>query len=285
MWWRLGSVEVDVNGAALSGVQWSGDGPVEFSVCTYNVQARPWFDDSKHKFTYISPLLNSYDICGIQECFKDHNRLWARADHPVKVYHSQLRHPLKIVGSGLSLLGKFPLLETRAIHYANDGEFQNRPASKGSVMARFDVHGMMLDVYTTHIAAGSSPPSLQARIDQAGELVAFIQAESPPENSVILMGDFNMRPSRGPEDKEKNKDNPKVFAFDQMRDQLAFHDASDEVNGPTRDDIDRVLYRPGTGCALDALAWQKDDPAFYDPAGAPLSDHKPVVVRFRLRKA
>ncbi len=284
LWWRMGSVEVSVDTASLGKLQWEAEGPVEFSVCTYNVQARPWFDDSEHKFTHISPLLNGFDICGIQECFKDHGRLWARAEHPVKVYHSRLKTPLKIVGSGLSLLGKFPLVETRAIHYSNDGDFQNQPASKGSVMARFDVDGMMLDVYTTHIAAGSKPKSRQARIDQGNELIAFVEAQSPPENNVILMGDFNMRPSRGPEDKDRNKDNPKVFGFDRIRDQLGLQDASDEVVGPTREDIDRILYRAGAGCALEALTWQKDDPAFYDPAGAPLSDHEPVMVRFRLAK-
>ena len=37
-----------------------------------------------------------------------------------------------------------------------------------------------------------------------------------PPIAVILLGDFNMRPSRGPEDKEANKDNPKVTGFDRI---------------------------------------------------------------------
>ena len=78
----------------------------------------------------------------------------------MKIYHSALLHPLKIVGAGLSIMGKFPLVATDEIRYADPGEYQNWPASKGVLMARFNVNGMMLDVYTTHIAAGRSPDSM-----------------------------------------------------------------------------------------------------------------------------
>lgn len=285
LWWRVGRIEVKVDEAALKAQPAAvPKEPVEFTALTYNVQARPWFDDSEHKFKYISPLLNAYDICAFQECFKDHYRLWDAAKHPVKVYHGTLKHPLKIVGSGLSILGRFPITGTDAINYTDDGDGQNRPASKGLLMVSFDVAGMPLDVYTTHIAAGKKSASMAAKVSQGNEIIAFVKSHSSPDHSVILMGDFNMRPSRGAEDKEANKDNPRVYVFDHIRDELGLRDASDEVNGPKGEEIDRILFRAGQGVAMKALSWQRDAPEFYDPEGEPLSDHKPVFVKFSLAK-
>jgi len=278
-WWRMGGVEILVDEAKLVK---GAPGPAEFSVLTYNVQGRPSFDDTKHKFPYISPLLNRFDIVGVQECFKDHQRLWAQADHPVKVYHSELRNPFKIVGSGLGNLGRFPLVATEAMTFSDPGDFQNWPASKGILLTRFDVNGMTLDVYNTHFCAGRKEDSRRAKHVQGDEMIAFVQQHSPPAHNVIFVGDFNMRPSRGPEDREAHKDDPKVVVFDRVFEALKFRDASDEINGPTRIDIDRILFRPGTDCTMEVLSWQKDGPEFYDPAKAPLSDHEPVFARFRL---
>ena len=286
LWWRMGTIEVVIDKAALERTApASGSGAVEFTVLTYNVRARPWFDDSRHTFKYLSPLLNGYDICAIQECFKDHYRLWEAATHPVKVYHGSLKNPFKIVGSGLSLLGKFPITGTDGIHYEEAGDRQNWPASKGVLLVRFDVAGMPLDVYTTHIAAGKKAESRAARIAQGDELIDYVRRSSPAGHSVILLGDFNMRPSRGPEDKEANKDNPKVFVFDHIVEALGLRDASDEINGPVGVEIDRILFRAGSGVHMKPLMWQRDTPEYYDPAGKPLSDHKPVFVRFRLEIA
>ena len=75
----------------------------------YNVQARPWFDDSVHKFTRMPKVLEPFDIISFQEMFKDHARMYAGLSHPVKVYHAAIQHPFKIVGSGLGTVSRFPL--------------------------------------------------------------------------------------------------------------------------------------------------------------------------------
>ena len=284
LWWRTGGIEVALDKEALKTLPIT-EGVAEFSIMTYNVQARPVFDDSKHKFNYISPLLNNYDICAIQECFKDHRRLWTAAEHPVKLYHGVLKHSFKIVGSGLAMLGKLPLVESDGINFDAQGDAQNWPASKGVLMGRFmAAHDMLLDVYTTHIAAGRHEESMKAKYLQGDDIIAFINRKSSPENAVVLLGDFNMRPSRGPEDREANKDNPKVIGFDRIKEALNFRDASDEINGPIGKEIDRILFRPGKGCAMTALSWAYDALEFYDPEGVSLSDHKPVMVTFRLEK-
>ena len=283
LWWRMGSIEVVLNETLLKTLPTTGD-TAEFTIMTYNVQARPLFDDSKQKFKFISPLMNAYDICAFQECFKDHHLLWEATEHPVKLYHATLKHPFKVVGSGLSILGKFPLEKTDGINFDSQGDGQNRPASKGVLMARFLVQGMPVDVYTTHIAAGKHEASMRAKFEQSDEIIRFINQTSPPENAVILLGDFNMRPSRGPEDREANKNNPKVMGFDYLVKGLNLRDASDEINGPVGTEIDRILFRPGNGQTMTPLRWQHDGPEFYGPDGEPLSDHEPVIVKFKLEK-
>lgn len=286
IYWRQGTLDIEVDEARLAQIAASSNAkpgaPTEFTICTYNVQARPWFDDAEHKFQFISPLMNNHDIVAFQECFKQHDLLFAKSEHPVKIYHGTFYHPFKIVGSGLAMVANYPLVKVESKNYDALGEFQNWPASKGLLMGRFDMNGLTLDVYTTHIEAGGSPEALQAKIGQGDEIIEFVQKHSPPEHSVILLGDFNMRPSLNPEDKEKHKDNPRVFTFDKIMDELALKDVDFEINGPVRDLIDRILFREGTGHELLPLTWQHDAPEYYDPAGKPLSDHEPVFAKFRI---
>jgi hypothetical protein len=56
LFWRVGEVEVIKPGSPPVNDLDIAKAPVEFSIVTYNVQARPWFDDSHHKFKYMSPL-------------------------------------------------------------------------------------------------------------------------------------------------------------------------------------------------------------------------------------
>ena len=47
--------------------------------------------------------------------------------------------------------------------------------------------------------------------------------------------------------------------------------------------IDRVLYRSGVGVGLQAESWKVAD--FRDPKGKALSDHEPIGVDLRWRRA
>lgn len=273
--------------------------PVEFTACTYNVQGRPLLDDTQGKFPEIGRRLEPFDIIGVQECFTDHDYLWGTMEHPVKVYDGTLRSRFKLVGSGLGTAGRFVLIESERMHFTTKGERQNRPASKGILLTRFDIGGHTLDVYNTHMEAGSSPDAVEARYQQVEELVAFVHENSPPAHSVIFLGDFNMRPLRahhGPDEQDSKR-----IGFQRMMEGLGegFLDASDEINGipgpmteenrdaPWRrrpganEDVDRILFRAGEGVTLEVLDWHKHREEFYRD-GEPLSDHDPVSARFRL---
>lgn len=284
-WWRMGENEIQVDDAALAAQPSSPEGgPIEFSVCTYNIQARPVLDDARHKFKYISPLMNQFDIVGFQECFKEHRLLWSQAAHPVKVYHATLKTPFRVVNSGLSSIARFPLRDVKAINFDAVGEFQNVLASKGVLMIALDIAGMPLDFYNTHMEAGGSPEALVARHGQAAELIAFVKANSPPEHSVIFVGDFNMRLRERPGRTMNDYDLEEAKILQRIIDECAFLSASAIINGEIGSEIDHIFFRPGRGHRLTALSWQKDAPQFYDPEKRPLSDHDPVFSRFRLER-
>ena len=73
--------------------------------------------------------------------------------------------------------------------------------------------------------------------------------------------------------------------FDRMLADLEMRDASDEINGPVLDDVDRLLYRSGRGQTLEPLSWRRAGNRFVDEDGRPLSDHAPLLVQMRLSPA
>lgn len=286
---RLG-IEVAVDPAKLPA---DPAAPVatEFSIATYNVQARPLFDDSVHKFTRMPKVLEPYDILSFQEMFKDHARMYAGLSHGVKVYHATLKSPFKIVGSGLGTVARFPLAGTAETIFTTYGDRQNMPASKGVLLTRLRVGGMPLDVYTTHMEAGKNDAAMVSRRKQAEEIVSFVRANSKPESAVILQGDFNMRFSKpGQEHPEIQAGRvPESFTglkrehiIDAMTAALGLKDLSRETRGEPLDGVDHILFRSGSKAVLTPLSWQHDGPEFYDENKQPLSDHEPVIGRFRI---
>lgn len=267
--------------------------PAEFSIVTYNVQARPWFDDSAYKFARMPKVLEPFDIVTFQEMFKDHEIMYAGLSHTTKLYHSGIKHPFKIVGSGLGTVSRFPVTGFDAMHFTTAGDFQNKPASKGMLLARARIGGMPVDIYTTHMEAGSDrkPEAMWSRREQAEEMVEFVRTHSPADHAVILLGDFNMRHS------EPGKEDPEIAAgrvpeefdnlsrphiFDAVNAALGLKDLCKETQGHYFDGVDHILFRSGAQAVLTPLSWQHDGPEFYDEAKQPLSDHEPVIGRFRV---
>jgi len=288
-WLRTGSLEVVVEAAKLPPVP-AAPVATEFTAVAYNVQARPVFDDSEYKFARMPKVLEPYDIITFQEMFKDHDLMYAGLSHPVKVYHSTLLNWWRIVGSGLGTVSRFPLEKADAIVFQHAGDFQNKPASKGVLFTRFLVGGNPLDVYTTHKAAGRKEESTRDKPRQAAELVEFVKKNSPPENAVIVLGDFNLRfGNRGEAPRPIPAEPPATFEGMPIEDvigaicaHLNLKDMSWEVNGKPTDDPDHILFRSGTKATLTPLSCVSDGPEFYDENKKELSDHVPVIGKFRI---
>lgn len=263
----------------------------DFSILSYNVQSRPWLDDAREKLPKIAPLLDPYDIVAIQECFQQHQLLWAGSDHPNKIHFGRLAHPFKLANSGLAKMSRLPVDAVVTEHYRKQGELQNRVSSKGIVLMRTHTAGWVLDIYNTHMEAGGRPEAQPARMAQALQVVDFVTRNSPPGHAVIVCGDFNMmplRPNKRPEEYSPGHfDNledlrGRTAAFQVMFEGLALRDASDELFGPTRDDIERFLFRAPEGTEMTPLSLAQDTAGFRREDGSRLSDGSPYIARFRI---
>jgi endonuclease/exonuclease/phosphatase family metal-dependent hydrolase len=266
----------------------------EFTLLSYNVQARPWLDDAGEKLPKIAPLLDGYDVVALQECFQQHRLVWAGTSHPNKVHFGRLAHPFKLAGPGLALLSRLPVGAVVTEHFTRNGELQNRVASKGIALVRVHAGGWVVDVYNTHMEAGGRPEAQPARMAQALQVVDFVTRHSPPAHGVVLCGDFNMmplRPEKAPEDyRPGHFDNledlaGRTAAFQAMFEGLGLRDASDELFGPTRDDIERFLFRAPEGGVMTPLSLEQDTNRFRRADGSSLSDGSPYIARFRLAPA
>lgn len=267
--------------------------PVEsitFQIVSFNVQARPFLDDAAEKLPQIAERLVGYDIVAIQECFQRPELLFGRNVFPGRVHFGRLEAPWRVTGSGLGILSKFLVGDVAMEHYRDVGEFQNQLASKGIVMTRLYIGSHAVDVYNTHMEAGSKPSAQVARRGQAAQLVEFVQANSPASHAVIVTGDFNMSPLRegmtGKDYRSGHFDSEEDFwgrtsAYKIMADGLGFRDAQDELHGPVSNDIERFLFRDGTRSRLTPLSCAREA-GFQGADGTPLSDGAPLVVQFRL---
>ncbi len=159
-------------------------------------------------------------------------------------------------------------------------EIADRVASKGVLLTQWLIHQSVIDVYTTHMQACSSPAAQGARIRQMKELVKFVNQHSPPSHLVILSGDFNMGPRRDGKVWSDYKPNhyssqndmlQRTAVFEELTKELNLTDVSDQLLGPHLDHIERVLYRSGTQGHLTPHRWHDLPAEFVDSQGQPLS--------------
>ncbi len=244
-----------------------------FSLLCYNIQSRPVLDASNDKAPLIGIAASSADIVALQESFVGTEllfRSWGPdcSERKEMAYFNRRRHPLKLCNSGLAILAAHTILATEAEYFQSEGSLENRLASKGVLMARINLpNGIPLDVYTTHLAAGSERFSGEARRKQSEQIIAFIKRNSPPENCVIVCGDLNLR-----------HDGVAGKILDRISTEAGLTNAGPADQTPKR--IDHVFYRGSSNVSMTPVRWEFL--SFRDVTGKPLSDHAPLRVKFRL---
>lgn len=240
----------------------------EFSVVSYNIQARPVLDRCEWKSLRIGERIQGDELVGFQESFAAHGALKKKNALHGEVYFGKRRHALKLVNSGLAVFTRFPIETADAEYFQEEGSLENRLGSKGVLMVRLQLNGAPLDFYTTHLAAGSPGVSGEARIAQLGQIAAFIRRTSPPENAVILCGDFNLTLHA----KQKELLN--------FLNETGLRNPAAELKCEKKSFIDHVFYRPSSSLPLKPLSWAVLKQEF--PVSGPdaLSDHAPLRVRF-----
>jgi endonuclease/exonuclease/phosphatase family metal-dependent hydrolase len=248
------------------------------TVLNYNVHGLPPLitgDDTPGRMRLIGPLLNPFDVVGLQEDFEpmNHDLLTADSEHAY-LEHFDAPLPNRLYGAGLTVLSAYEIAEYEQTHYvACFGELlgpglTDCVASKGFQRARLRLaEGVEVDFYNTHMDAGGGAEDEQAREAQIDALLeSFAQASAG--RAVIYVGDTNASPSQ----------------LERLIEGADLRDACDEVGCPEPGRIERTFVRSGDGVHLTVQAW-RTEPAFVQADGWPLSDHPAVSADIAWQRA
>lgn len=264
----------------------------DFLALAYNVAGLPQGLSGSNPATntpLIAPLLNGYDIVGLQESWQtpDPNPL-----APLRVYHEILvegtDHPYKtealpqpmgnnparpsaLVSDGLAIFSRYPFDTVAHVPWAQCWETAaDCLAMKGFMMARTTVApGVTIDVYTLHKEAGSAPEDHASRDAGITQMIEFINANSAGK-AMIVGGDFNLH----------TNNQPAATQFARLLDETGLIDVCAALGCPQPGRIDKWLFRSGDTIAIEPLSWRFETDVFVDGGGGPLSDHDALAVRF-----
>lgn len=263
---------------AAEGVD-AGPASGSFLALTYNVHGLPSVitgDDTGGRMKRIGPLLNGFDIVGLQEDFvDDHHAVLAQACTLVTRTRFDDKLEKRAYGSGLATFARQELIAQDSGHYSTcHGLLDSASdclASKGFLFNRLRLGaGAELDLYVTHLEAGSSAEDMASKETQVAEVLAFM-AQRSQGRAVLFVGDFNLHYDKGGKQAE---------LMDHIDKTAGLQRACVALGCPDSNHIDQHHYRSGDGLKLEAEVW-RNEPAFFDPQGTPLSDHPAISVRYR----
>jgi len=284
--------------AALSATPASG---LTLDVLTYNVAGLPEGISGSHpqaNHPQISPLLNAYDLVGVQEDFAYHELLVQDLTFPYQSEKDTNPGPFGeqlgfAFGDGLNTFSRDPFFDFFRVTWDECfGVVTNASdclTPKGFSYERREIApGAFLDVYNFHADAGGAPEDLAARRSNVRQLYQHILDWSS-DVAVIVLGDTNSRYTRADDVL------PEMLAATGLRDAWielerggvlpeigpSLQDCDDPSSGEC-ERVDKIFYRGSALLGIEALDYDVPAALFSDASGAPLSDHDPVHVRFEL---
>jgi Jacalin-like lectin domain len=288
----LAALALAVGGLAVVAPSASADDSGTLDVLSYNVAGLPEGLSSSStprasSTTAIGQRLGPYDIVNVQEDFNYHANLYAADAHPYRTPTSGGAG----IGSGLNTLSSYSYDTDDFERVGWDScQFDSGDCltPKGFTFMRERLsEGVYLDLYNLHTNAGTASGDEASRASNLSQLTAFIKAHSAG-NAVVVMGDTNTRYTRAADtitafasdnglsdawvQLERGGSPPVAGSPALVCDPTAINDSCEVV--------DKVLYRGSTLISLTATAYHNEHAAFLDPAGAMLSDHDPISVRF-----
>ncbi|GIU84991.1 MAG: hypothetical protein KatS3mg008_1766 [Acidimicrobiales bacterium] len=270
----------------------------EFTALTYNVAGLPQGisgSDPAENTPLIAPLLDDFDLVLLQESWKtpDPNPV-----APLRVYHEILEeassHPYKseaapqplgknpdrptaLLSDGLNRFSRFPF--DRLVRVPWNGCFGDARVGAADCLAfkGFSValtriaEGVEVDVYNLHAEAGSEPQDQQLQAEDFRQLAEYMIRHSKGR-PVIMGGDTNLHVDR-PEDKA---------IWDEFLDATGLKDVCDVLDcGEDRFVIDKFAFRSAGRVTIEPLEHEFLRERFRRSDGEPLSDHDPLMVRWR----
>ena len=244
----------------------------ELVVLTYNVAGLPEGISRSHperNIPQISPLLNAYELVGVQEDFWYPVQLRADTDHPFRTETEPA------LADGLNRFARHPFVgfvrEPWSVCFGRFDHGSDCLAAKGFSFARHHLaRGVELDVYNLHLEAGGAEEDDAARAAQVEQLLEWMDVRSAGR-PVLLMGDTNLHAH----DVEDVPVLQRLLADAGLTDVCRALACGDER-------IDRILIRSSDELELEPLQWWLPH-EFVDEDGEPLSDHAPVAARLGWR--
>ena len=251
-------------------------------VLTYNVHGltEPIAqDDPAGRMVQIAPMLDAYDIVGIQEAWVDdyYDALLGDAARETEIRFDLTLTDERVYGAGIAVLADLPELSRHQQHYSTcngglDGS-SDCLASKGfqRVTLQLGTWGdaaYTVDVWNTHFEAGGGDEDVVARAAQVDDLVAAMQEQSAGR-AMIFTADQNLHPWRDPPDAE---------AYARFTGEVGLQDACALLDCDDPENIDKVMVRDGATVVVSVDAWA-NEAAFFDSAGEALSDHPAISAR------
>ena len=253
----------------------SDEGPSEgeLHLLTYNVAGLPQGNSGSNPEKYIpliSPMLNAFDLVLVQEDFYYHKELSKDVTLPHKSVH-QDKGKVTVFGDGLNRFSRFPWSDFKRVPYTKC-EGADCGATKGTSVALTKLaQGVEVDIYNTHLEAGSGPKDNEARENGVDILLATIKARSTGR-AIIVAGDFNLKYKDGGHD-VKMLNRLTGAGLKQVCVTLKCTD----------DRVDRIFYRDSA-----SLTWipraRTIEKSFVDSAGKDLSDHEALSARLGWKK-
>ncbi|HAA56284.1 MAG TPA: hypothetical protein DCE42_16085 [Myxococcales bacterium] len=249
-----------------------------FDAMTYNVHGLPSAitkDDTLGRLKQIGPKLNPFAIVGLQETFVDEGRedLIKASTHPHQHEYSERIDESRAMGPGLLFFSKYKIVTTKQQYYTTCfGTLDNASdclASKGFHMIRIELaEGLEIDVYNSHLEAGSGEEDKKVRATQVSEIKKAMKEWSDGK-AILFLGDTNLKLTR---------DTDKTAITDWLKD-LNLTDGCEAVSCAKEGRIDRIFFRSAEQLQLTPKTWKIPE-GFVDEKGTDLSDHEPIVVTF-----
>lgn len=257
--------------------------PALLSVLTYNTHGLPsWIagDDPPARYPVLLEKAARFDVVLLQEDFAHQPIVDASKRHPLLVRGNgpASNWPL-FAGSGLTLLTRLfavgaPIGVAYGVCAGWLGGANDCLADKGWLAQRLRAaNGAEIDVWNTHLDAGSGTADQAAREAQLDRLAAALEAHSAGR-AVIAGGDFNL-----------GWDEPlERAALERFMARAGLALAARTPDGAWDSQLDYLLFRPAAGTTLTVREAGMAR-AFVQASGEPLSDHPAIFAVFELGRS
>jgi len=155
------------------------------SILTYNIQKFPW----SFKSLKTIAEMDNHSIILIQECYDE---LFSSLESYFPHYYicRGKMKGLALVNSGLVILSKFPIIDTKFVPFMNyNASTYDRLTEKGFLSASINIDGQIVKIVNTHLQSCDYERYDPYAFLQLKELLTYSKSLDKP---YIMGGDFNI---------------------------------------------------------------------------------------------